>query len=645
MKHKVLATLIFFPALLAAQQAPKDTARLADLVITATRLPMPRASLASSVTVLMGDALRAQGIQTVAEALRTVPGAALAQNGSFGAATSLFLRGGESDYVQVLVDGVSLNGPGGTFNYAALTTDNVERIEVVAGPTSVLYGSDAVAGVVQIFTRQGRGPQTVEAGVRAGTYNTLVLDGGVRGGSDQLDYSFSLSRFTTDGSYAYNNSHRNLVASSRFRVKPDTRSDITLTLRYGDNTFHYPTDFAGRLTDRNQFTYASSTALGLDAGRRFSNRVEARLLIASHQGDDGAEDQADTPADTLGFYASSSLNHGRRRSADVRANIFLGKPGILTIGAKLESQAQRGVSETRSQFGVFGSSNDFGRYNRAGYAQALLEPASRVSLTLGGRVDDNDKFGIHGTYRLGFSVRPVGGTRVRGTVGTGFKEATFFENSRTPISGGNPNLNPERSLSWEVGAEQVVGGRVFLDATYFSQRFRDMIQYNPAPLPGVSNYQNIAAANANGVETGARVVLPAGLGLRATYTYVRTRSTDAGFDSGFDATFVKDSALLRRPAHSLAVTASFEHRRGAANASVRYVGARVDRDFAAFPSPRVMLPAYTVVALAGDVILHQAEPHLAATFRVENALDRQYAEILNYPARGRTVLVGGRVVF
>ena len=633
-------TLVVSP--LAAQEAPRDTARLADIVVTATRLAIPRANVASSVTVISGDALRAEGIVNVADALRSVPGAALAQNGSFGAATSLFLRGGESDYVQVLVDGVAMNGPGGAFNFADLTTDNIDRIEIVAGPSSVLYGSDAVAGVVQIFTRSGRGPAAVESSVRGGTYNSLAADAALRGSGDRFDYSFSVSRFTTDGSYAYNNQDRNLTTSSRVRVTPDSRTDATLTLRYTDATFHYPTDFDGTLVDRNQLTFSAGTAMGVDIGRRISNRLEARVLLAAHETDDGADDQSDSPADTLGFYASSTLNHGRRRSADARANIFLGAPGVLTLGGKLESQAQTGVSESNSQFGTFTSASRNGRYARAGYVQAVLQPVRRVPLTMGGRVDHDESFGLHGTYRFGVSMHPVSGGSLRGTIGTGFKEPTFYESSSITLFGGNPDLKPERSASWDVGFEQGIRGRVFFGATYFSQRFRDMIQYNPAPPPGTPNYQNIAAANAIGVEATARAVLPRGFGFQAAYTYLHTRSTNAGFDTGFDATFVNDSVLLRRPTHSFSASASAATVRGSGSVAVRYVGTRVDRDFAVFPAKRTPLPPYTVVDIAGEAVLHRGEPHLSATFRVENLLDRRYAEILNFPARGRTVLVGGR---
>ncbi|MSR07586.1 MAG: TonB-dependent receptor [Gemmatimonadetes bacterium] len=644
LKFALVVSLSMPPMQVAAQDAPRDTARLAEMVVTATRLPMPAVNVASSVTVISGAQLRAQGITTVADALRSVPGAAVARSGSFGAATSLFLRGGESDYVHVLVDGVPVNGPGGAFNFASLSSDNIERIEIVAGPASVLYGSDAVAGVVQIFTRTGRGADAIEGGVAGGTYHTLKLAAAMQGSGEYLDYTFSVSRFNTDGSYLYNNQHRNLVASSRVRVHADARSDATLTLRYTDNSFHFPTDFTGKLEDHNQFTFGDGTAVGVDAGRRVSNRVEVRVLLASHETDDGADDQPDTPADTLGFYASSSLTHGRRRSVDGRINIQLGKPGIVTVGAKVETQSFEALSESKSQFGLYSSSSRSGRSNWAAYVQALLEPVSRLSVTLGARMDDNDKFGQHATYRAGASFRPAVGTKVRGTVGTGFKEATFVESSSTP-NGGNPNLKPERSFSWDAGLEQTLHGRVAATVTVFSQRFRDMIQYNPTPVGVAPNYENIAAANADGVETTAGVTLPHGVDFHAAYTYLHTWATNTGYDTGFDATFVRDSALLRRPMHSVAVTANLGGRRGSASVSTRYVGKRADRNFALFPAPRVTLPAYAVVDVAGELVVRAAEPRVTVNLRVENALDRAYAEILNYPAPGRAVLVGGRVAF
>src|SRR6266571_4390892 len=251
-----LSLLALVPAMLAAQQ-PADTAHLPPVVVTATRIPTPAGEVPEAVTVLSGAALRAQGIHTVFEALRDVPGATVVQTGSFGGQTSLFLRGGQSDYVKVLVDGVPVNQPGGAFDFANLTTDNVERIEVLRGPASVLYGSDAVTGVVQIFTRRGSDNARANATVRGGTYGTLIWDAEASGGGQQASYSFAVSRHTSNGLYAFNNQYRNSVFSGLVRIAPDDRTDATLTVRYADNTYHFPTNGAGQAVDPYQFNYGS----------------------------------------------------------------------------------------------------------------------------------------------------------------------------------------------------------------------------------------------------------------------------------------------------------------------------------------------------------------------------------------------------
>src|SRR5213592_1519866 len=190
-------------------QQPQDTVVLKPVVVTATRVPVSADLVASAVTVLRGSDLVAQGVRTVAQALETVPGAHVAETGSFGGQTSLFMRGGESDYTKVLLDGVALNQAGGAIDLANLTTDNVDRIEIVRGPVSVLYGTDAVTVVVQVYTRDGRGAAHGSVGVGGGTYGSRAVDATVVGGAERAGYAFSVSRFASDGVYPVDNQYRN----------------------------------------------------------------------------------------------------------------------------------------------------------------------------------------------------------------------------------------------------------------------------------------------------------------------------------------------------------------------------------------------------------------------------------------------------
>ena len=649
MRHTPLLRLSLLASLATsgglAAQGP-DTVMLNPVVVTATRFPRSAAGVPAAVTVLRGVDLRAQGIHTVLEALRDVPGAAVVQTGSFGGQTSLFLRGGQSNYVKVLVDGVPVNQPGGSFDFANLTTDNVERIEVVRGPASVLYGSDAVTGVVQIFTRRGTGVSRAEASVRGGTYGTLGWDAETSGGTQVASYSISISRFASDGVYAFNNQYHNTVFSSLARVAPDDRTDATLTLRYGDNAFHFPTNGAGVPLDHNQFGYGSGPTLGLDLGHYFTRRFEARLVLATNESNGGFDNRPDSTADSSRF---QNLDDLRRSSADLRANLYLASGPVVTVGTAVEQERERSFNVCQSSFGDCSTLPiDSARWNAAVYAQAVTDAGGRIVLTTGVRVEDNQRFGTYVTYRLGAVYRLTGGTRVRATVGTGFREPSFFENYSTGFTVGNPDLQPEHSSSWEVGLEQSLArDRASLSATFFDQRFVDMIDYDPSAAPGAPNYHNVAAADANGVELGMRLAPAGPASVAATYTYLTTEITNPGFDPSSGALLAAGAPLTRRPRHSARLDARCRlAERGTMSLAVTYVGDRQDQDFSTFPFPRVTLASYTRIDLAAQLDLLRprgSTPGFAVSGRVENLLDHGYEEVKNFPARGRTLLVGGRL--
>src|SRR5256714_6043927 len=182
----------------------QDTARLGTVVVSATKVPQPASTLSQAVTVISGDDLRARGVVRVSDALREVPGAQLVQSGSFGSVTSLFLRGGESRYTKVLIDGVAVNSAGGFFDFSHLTTDNIDRIEIVRGPPSVLYGADAVSGVVQIFTRRGAARPTVAMSVRGGTYGTADGDLATLDATHLAHYSLAAGQHSTEAVLPFN---------------------------------------------------------------------------------------------------------------------------------------------------------------------------------------------------------------------------------------------------------------------------------------------------------------------------------------------------------------------------------------------------------------------------------------------------------
>ncbi len=619
-----------------------DSTRLARVVITATRVDSRIGSDIASVAVLNGDTLRARGIRDVAEALREIPGAAIVRSGSFGAQTSLFLRGGESDYVRVLIDGVPINDPGGSIDLSSYTLDDVDRIEVVRGPTSVLYGSDAVAGVIQIFTRQHSAPLTVEGGVSGGTFATRAADVSLGATGAKFSATISGARRMTDGILAFNNDYENDVLSGKAVFAPGGDFRAVLSARQQRDEYHYPTDGGGDVVDRNAYRSDRRTAAARSAQQKLGARVEAVIALAAMEGRPRTDDPSDGVSDTSGFYSYGSAGSVRRRVADARVTVRLATNAIAIVGYEWQREAQRGRDS--SNFDLTANTFAAERTTRATYVHGVAD-AGRWSVTLGGRYDDNDVFGVFRTARGGLAFRVGEGTTLRANAGSAFKAPTFREQFNTAFTVGNPSLRPERSRSYELGATQRLGnGRAELSATWFSQRFRDLIQYTFVD-PATTNYFNVAAASARGIELEGRASVDSKTQLGLTLTFLQTRVNDAGFDEGQNATFVEGNRLLRRPSVTAALTASSRlTSRLSADGRFIAVGSRDDRDFSGFPAEPVILESYQ--RLDGGIAYRVTAGDAALTvfLRGENLLDSDYQEIANFKSPGRTVFVGLRAV-
>jgi vitamin B12 transporter len=649
----LLATAAQLP-MLSAQE--RRTAALPEIVVTADRYAVSSDSVSATVDVISGEELREQGIRSVAEALRQVPGTHVVQNGSFGAATSLFVRGGQSDYVKVLVDGIPANQPGGSYDFSALSTDNVERIEVLRGPASVSYGSDAVTGVVHIITRRGSGRERTDADrntlaadalVEGGTYDSFRWEGSARGTAGPVGWSASLSRFTTDGAYAFNNRFRNSVASGLLSARAATATHLTVTGRWTDARFQFPTDFTGAVVDRNQFATNRELTLSAEGVHQFLPSLEARLLLGRYDSDIGSDDRPDpSPGPTSLSVRDAEL---RRWSGDARI-LFSGiRRTRLSTGVSYDDQREQVASEFDFGFGATTDRFEASRKNWGMYIQGTTEPVPGVRLGAGGRLDDNERFGSYWTWRASGLVFATPATRVRLAAGTGFKEPSFFENFGGGGVIGNAALQPERSISLEAGIEQdLLRGQVVLGVTGFLQEFRDLVQFTFAvPTPGIDpNYVNIAQADANGIEAAVEVRHLGPLTGRLSYTWLDTNVEDAGFAAGADEEFVEGQPLIRRPAHAVSARVGTAWRFPLQiDAVANYVGARDDLRFAAFPDPtrRITLPSYLTLDVSGSAWLvspRRRRPGVGLRVRVENLWDEQYEQSAGFPARGRVVLVG-----
>ena len=635
-------------SLLAAGSArgqQRDTTLLPPSVVTATRVPIASRASPATVTVITGDELRRRGVTSVADALRAIPGVAFAQSGSFGGVTSLFLRGGESKYVKVLVDGVTVNDPGGAFDFGTLTVDNIDRIEVVRGPVSVLYGADAVTGVVQIFTRRGQGGLRADITARGGSYGSSDVGGALNGALTGGDFSLALTRHATSGIYDFNNAYHNTVMSGGVRLALDPRTDLRVALRYTDYAYHYPTNGGGEQVDSNAMRSEDRTTLSVEIGRVIAPRVEARLSLVSSGSAGGTDNRQDTPSSS----GLQSADRTRRRSADLRTNVSLTPTTTLTIGAQVEQQDQR--TETQSSFGASSSTSIFraSRRNEAIYAQLLASPLPSLVVTAGGRADDNERFGTFSTHRLAASwaIRP--GTRLRGSIGSAFREPSFFENYATGFVTGNPDLEPERAATWELGLSQgVFAERLTASVTQFAQRFRNLIDYTGSTNTCGASYCNVARAVADGREIELRAVVVSGLVVDANLTHLETKVVEPGFDTTSGGLYRAGERLIRRPTTGWNLGAAFTAQRGSADVRVSHVGRRSDRDFRPFPARPVDMDSYTRTDLGGEVTLvprDRSRPGVTLTARLENLFDVSYQSVFNFRSPGRTALVGARLTF
>jgi len=621
-----------------------DTTRIAPVVVTATRIPISAGASPATIDVITGDELRLRGATSIASALQMLPGVTFAQTGSFGATTSLFLRGGESKYVKVLIDGVPVNDPGGAMDFGSLTTDNVERIEVVRGPASVLYGADAVTGVIQIFTRRGRGAPRTVVSARGGSYGSSDEDATVLGALGSGDFSMAVARHDTKGIYAFNNAFHNTVASGGTHVQLDPRTDLRVSLRYNDDVFHYPTNGAGLAADTNAHQTQDRTTLAAELGRTFTSRIDAHLSLTSEATSGGTDDKPDTPAG--GGY--ESLDRTRRRGADLRTNIALPGNSVVTAGAQLEQEDER--TESQSVFGTFQSTSIFqaSRRNTGIYGQVLGTLSDAVTLTAGARSDDNERFGKFGTYRVAGSWRVIGGTHVRASTGTAFREPSFTENYATGFVTGNKDLKPERSTMSEVGLRQTLfADRFSVGVTQFNQRFRNMIDYTGSTKACGASYCNVARAEANGREFEARVIPIGQVVLDANLTHLETKVLEPGFDTTSGGLYHRNEQLIRRPTTTWNAGATYTNVHGSFDLRVFHVGRRADRDFTPFPALPVVDPAYTRTDLGADVPLTVGGnvKQVDLTLHVENVFDATYQSVYKFLSPRRVVLAGARFTF
>lgn len=614
------------------------------VVVTATRVPTPIEQIGSSVSVITAEEIARKQWRTIADALASVPGLRVVQSGVPGTLTSVFTRGTNSNHTLVLIDGVKTTDPStpsGAYDFGHVLLDDVERIEIVRGAQSTLYGSDAIGGVINIITRRA-GPNRFQGygRIESGSFNTLTEAAGINGTLNRFRYALNIAHSESDGQS---------ITPERLRAgaaaDDDGYKNTTLSGHVGFTLPGVTLNFMARHVEtRSELDVGSGEDADSESSTRQSvARAEARgsffgdvwkpLLAVSHT--NHVRHNVNERQSTLGD-ADHTQFIGKRLKVEFQNDIHFGQINSLTLGAETERErmTSSGESVFGSGFGDFIITQNTDTVARTGsiYILDQFAPGKRLRVGAGVRIDDHDSFDPVTTYRVSpIFLIPESATRLKAVYGTGYKAPSLFErygsspNNFGTAFFGNPNLLPEESTGWEAGLEQAAwGGRFDGGVTYFSNRFENLIQ--TVFLPSFdSTAVNIARAETHGGEAFVALRPVDALQLRLDYTYTRTKD-NVGLE------------LLRRPRH--AAKLDIEQRiaaRHKLSVETLYVGERQDVD--RVTGLRVTGDDYTLVNLAYAWDLSK---HLTVTARVHNLFDREHEPASGFQGLGRGLSVGVR---
>ena len=606
-------------------QEPSPTAspveaQAEDIIVSATRFDIPLDQSPASISVITSDDIEQKQIERVSNALREVPGLSVVQTGTAGQLTSVFTRGLRSEHTQVLLDGVPINqGLQGAFNFADVTTDDIGRIEIVRGPQSTLYGPRALAGVIQIFTKQGEGTPTIMLSGEGGSYETFRETLQSEGKIDNFDYSIGASRLDTDNARP-NNQYRNSAAIANVGWAPSEQLRIGGLFTYSlsdtgnPNTIFDPKPIDNFLTER----WLIAPHIDLRIGDWWEHKF---IFSYDHERQLNDPNQDGFVGATRALFERTTIDYQN----DLRPVSWL----TLTSGF-FYSRVNAG-QERPFVLQIFGPQPTFvsdHTQETAGFLQATATPIENLIFVAGGRFDHFDQFGDVWTYRFAGSYKiDSTNTTVHSSVGTGFSPPS----SQDKIFGNNFGLEPERDLGWDIGIEQRLWeNRVTVGATYFHNDLSNVIGFN-----GLFETLNLGAARTQGLEAELRAQPIADLILTASYTYLEAEKT-----SSSDISQPQGARLPRRPRNEVYLSASYLWwKRLRTTAEAKFVNAREELNFG---GPNFDIEDYSFVNIAVE---YEVSPYLSIFGRIDNLTNEHYAEVFGFPALGRGAYGGVKLRF
>ncbi len=603
-----------------------------NVVVTANAQPLSIDRTPAPVDLISQEEIAQRQSVSLPDLLATQTGVTLARTGTVGGLTSIFIDGGNSNFAKVLVDGSPVNEPGGAINFSNFTMDNVDKVEIVHGAESALYGTDAMSGVIQIVSHRGttRIP-AVNLFAEGGSFSSARGGGQVSGLVGAFDYSTAASYSGTDGQ-GVDDSFLNRSFSGNFGYRFSDSNQLRLTVRSNSSFAGTPgqTLFASIPFTIDTTAYdnlkqlSSNLTWAFSTGSHWSHRVaamESRILDTNAFPD-------------FSFFATDQFN----RSGFLEQSTYSNRGVAATAGYQyeVENAYPNSLGGTHAR-----------RNNQAGFLDARWQATQRLTLSAGARAEANTNFGtrvvprVGAVYALRYAQGIWGDTRAKISYGQGIEEPTVFESFSTdPCSPGNPSLRPERSRTLNLGIDQYLDSNRFrLSAGYFTSEFRDLInqqqgQPNPSCYTGYAMpLFNTDLSRARGVNWSGEVHLNHWLSVKGNYSFDDTRvlKTVASAPGVEQA----GNHLLRRPVNSGNLWFNANYRRFNFNLAGYFSGRRTDSDFLGLNITRN--PGYARFDIATSYELTRG---ISFYGRVSNLFDKQYQEAVGYPALGRDFRLG-----
>jgi outer membrane cobalamin receptor len=620
------------------------------VVVTATRSPVLSQAAGADVATLNSGQLEVMQPVGADDAMRFLSGAVVNNAGQRGGLASLFVRGGDSTYNKVIVDGVTINEPGGTFDFGTLPLAQADRVEFVRGAQSTLYGTDAMTSVVQVWTRAGS-TQVPELrfGADGGNFGTANGDASLAGARGRFDYNAFANQFATNGQ-GINNSYSDSLQGANVGMSLTDEVALRLRVRHSNSRTGVPGEWSFNGYDPPEVVNGVTQSLPPDPNEwsRYNNLLGSVDLSVSTPGgwqhhftgfdylyrytefDANGDPDRVSPIYGVFDYPSHEVDRINRVGFEYQGDYSERAWAHTTFGYRIENEngfvGDVNYGQTHGQ-----------RLNNDVYVQQQIT-VGRLTAIAGGRFAHNSAFGNTGVPRVALTLLALrggdlfSGTRLRFSYSTGFKEPrleeTFNGAPGDPYNLPNPGLKPERVRSFEGELQQnFLGGKYVLNATYFNNLFLDQINYVTENLPPnfPGQYVNVNKAFAQGAEVELQGRIRPKLLFNTAYTYTSTQILDN--PAPIDPEYNPVMPLLRRPKHSATTLFSYLGGRWSANLGGSFVGRRPDDDFEGFGINHAA--GYARVDLGGWYAINS---RVTAYVSVGNALNAHYNEVVGYPS-------------